>query len=86
MTDLTQAEEALRVAEEAVAVSRIAALERRAKPVRRASRAVRARGMDGGLRRVRLRDACILLCFLSRVSFSLGVGQHICNAIFSLAN
>lgn len=53
--ELTQAEEALRVAEEAVAVSRIAALERRAKPVRRASRAVRARGTAGGLRQVFLK-------------------------------
>lgn len=52
ISDLIQAEEALRVAEEAVAVSRIAALERRAKPVRRASRAVKARGMAGGLRQV----------------------------------
>lgn len=49
-SELTQAEEALRVAEEAVAVSRIAALERRAKPVRKASRAVRASGTAGGLR------------------------------------
>lgn len=40
------------MAEEAVAVSRIAALERRAKPVRRATRAVRTKGTAGGLRQV----------------------------------
>ncbi|CBJ32090.1 conserved unknown protein [Ectocarpus siliculosus] len=49
-TELMQAEEALRVAEEAVATSRIAALERRAKPLRIASRAVARRGKTGGLR------------------------------------
>lgn len=61
-SDLTQAEEALRVAEEAVAVSRIAALERRAKPVRRANRAVKARGMAGGLRQVFKAGARFVRC------------------------
>ncbi|CAM9695840.1 unnamed protein product [Ectocarpus sp. 8 AP-2014] len=61
LEELMQAEEALRVAEEAVATSRIAALERRAKPLRIASRAVARRGKTGGLRQADAAESLLVV-------------------------